>query len=130
MALSTLALGQEEAVGHQGVDSIFTLDEEQQDEEREVTTELEASSLTAVINEFKEQKNQEVREQKLCLSQVEEQDKEQEDSGKPSNLADILLCPINHQPHFKKQEEQEPFKTKELACNLLLTETNKSTNQK
>ena len=115
MVLSTLALGQEEAVGHQGVDPFLILEEEQQDEEKEVPTDLEASSLTADTDELKEQTNQEVREQELCPRQVEVQDKEQEDTGKPSDLAEILLCPISPQPRQKKQEKQEACKTSELA---------------
>ena len=77
---STLALGQEEVVGNQG-DPLFYLEEEQQDEEKEVTTELVVSSLTALTREFKDQKNQEVKEQ----------DKDQGEDGKPSDLADNPL---------------------------------------
>ena len=68
--------------------------------------------------------------QELCLRRVEMQDKEQEDRGKPSDLVKIPLCPNSPQPHHKKQEEQETCKTSELACNLLLTQTSKSTDQK
>ena len=89
MVLYTLALGQEEAVGHQGVDPFFYFEEEQQDEEKEVTTELVPSSLTVSTQEFKEQKRQEVKEQvkKLCPRHLVEQEKEQEVDGKSSDLA-------------------------------------------
>ena len=81
--------------------------------------EVEVDSFFSTLTQGQEEMNQ--GKQELCLRRVEMQDKEQEDRGKPSDLAKIPLCPISPQPHLKKLEEQEKeqetFKTSELACN-------------